>query len=104
MNVQRNNKMAEEQNNKNETKNIPSFDEFLKIIASREKTPSEKIVNLAKERDRVYDAIKCKTLDLEKAKSDNEEDEVEFIEKSIAALKEQKDVLTKRIKTLLDET
>lgn len=96
--------MAEEQNNKNETKDIPSFDELLKIISSREKTPSEKIVNLAKERDRVYDAIKGKTLDLEKAKSDNEKDEVEFIEKSIAALKEQKDVLTKRIKTLLDET
>jgi len=104
MNVQRNNKMAEEQNNKNETKDIPSFDEFLKIISSREKTPSEKIVSLAKERDRVYDAIKFKTIDLEKAKSDNEKDEVEFIEKSIAALKEQKDVLTKRIKTLLDET
>lgn len=96
--------MAEEQNNKNETKDIPSFDEFLKIISSREKTPSEKIVNLAKERDCVYDAIKFKTIDLEKAKSDNEKDEVEFIEKSIAALKEQKDVLTKRIKTLLDET
>lgn len=96
--------MAEEQNNKNETKDIPSFDEFLKIISSREKTPSEKIVNLAKERDRVYDAIKFKTIDLEKAKSDNEKDEVEFIEKSIAALKEQKDALTKRIKTLLDET
>lgn len=96
--------MAEEQNNKNETKDIPSFDEFLKIISSREKTPSEKIVNLAKERDRVYDAIRFKTIDLEKAKSDNEKDEVEFIEKSIAALKEQKDVLTKRIKTLLDET
>ena len=96
--------MAEEQNNKNETKDIPSFDEFLKIIASREKTPSEKIVDLAKERDRVYDAIKGKTLYLEKAKNDNDKDEVEFIEKSIAALKEQKDVLTKRIKTLLDET
>ena len=96
--------MAEEQNNQNKLKDIPSFDEFLKIIASREKTPSEKIVNLAKERDRVYDAIKVKTLDLEKAKSSNEKDEVEFIEKSIAALKEQKDVLTKRIKTLLDET
>lgn len=96
--------MAEEQNNKKETKDIPSFDEFLKIISSREKTPSEKIVNLAKERDRVYDAIRFKTIDLEKAKSDNEKDEVEFIEKSIAALKEQKDVLTKRIKTLLDET
>lgn len=61
-------------------------------------------MNLAKERDRVYDAIRFKTIDLEKAKSDNEKDEVEFIEKSIAALKEQKDVLTKRIKTLLDET
>lgn len=96
--------MAEEQNNKNETKDIPSFDEFLKIISSREKTPSEKIVSLANERDRVYDAIKFKTKDLEKAKSENEKDEVEFIEKSIAALKEQKDVLTKRIKTLLDET
>lgn len=96
--------MAEEQNNKNETKDIPSFDEFLKIISSREKTPSEKIVNLAKERDLVYDAIKFKTIDLEKAKSDNEKEEVEFIEKSISALKEQKDVLTKRIKTLLDET
>lgn len=96
--------MAEEQNNKNETKNIPSFDEFLKIISSRERTPSEKIVNLANERDSVYDAIKFKTIDLEKAKSENEKDEVEFIEKSIAALKEQKDVLTKRIKTLLDET
>lgn len=96
--------MAEEQNNKNETKDIPSFDEFLKIISSREKTPSEKIVSLAKERDCVYDAIRFKTIDLEKAKSDNEKDEVEFIEKSIAALKEQKDVLTKRIKTLLDET
>lgn len=89
---------------KNETEEIPSFDDFLKIIASREKTPSEKIVTLAKDRDRVYDAIKCKTLDLDKAKNDNEKDEVEFIEKSIAALKEQKDVLTKRIKTLLDET
>ena len=96
--------MVEEQNNKNETKDIPSFDEFLKIISSREKTPSEKIVNLAKERDRVYDAIKGKTIDLEKAKNANEKDEVEFIENCLAALKEQKYVLTKRIKTLLDET
>ena len=61
-------------------------------------------MNLAKERDSVYDAIKCKTIDLEKAKNDNEKDDVEFIEKSIAALKEQKDVLTKRIKALLDES
>ena len=91
--------MAEEQTNKNETKDIPSFDEFLKILASKQRTPSEKIVILAKERDQVYDAIKVKTIDLEKAKNDNEKDEVEFIEKNIDALKEQKDVLTKRIKT-----
>lgn len=96
--------MAESQNNKNELKDIPSFDEFLKIIASREKTPSEKIVELAKERDRVYDTIKRKEIELDKAKSNNDKDDVEFIEKSIAALKEHKDVLTKRIKTLLDET
>lgn len=48
--------------------------------------------------------IERKKHELEKAQESNDKDDIEFLNKSIDALKEQKNVLTKRIKTLLDET
>lgn len=85
-------------------KGLPSLNALIDKLANRKPTPSEKIVKLAKERDCIYDTIKLKKQELEKAQESNDKDDIEFLNKSIDALKEQKNALTKRIKTLLDET
>lgn len=73
---------------------------------SRERTPSEKLVRCAKERDMLYDMI-CRWREkLEAATSGETADgnEVDFISEYLAALTAAKDVLTRRITTLLDQT
>ncbi len=95
--------MSEAKKN-NDLKDLPSISALIDKLANHELTPSEKIVKLAKERDCTYDMIERKKQELEKALESNDKDDIEFLNKSIDALKEQKNVLTKRIKTLLDET
>lgn len=95
--------MSEAKKN-NDLKDLPSLNALIDKLANHEPTPSEKIVKLAKERDCIYDMIERKKQELEKALESNDKDDIEFLNKSIDALKEQKNVLTKRIKTLLDET
>ncbi len=95
--------MSEAKKN-NDLKDFPSLNTLINELANHEPTPSEKIVKLAKERDCIYDIIERKKQELEKAQESNDKDDVEFLNKSIDTLKEQKNVLTKRIKTLLDKT
>lgn len=95
--------MSEAKKN-NDLKDLPSLNALIDKLANHELTQSEKIVKLAKERDCIYDMIEHKKQELEKAQESNDKDDIEFLNKSIDTLKEQKNVLTKRIKTLLDET
>lgn len=84
-----------------EEKNKPSLDEILKMVTQREKTPSEKIVILAKERDILYDQIKLK----EKLREESHDDvEIDFFNEQIKSMKEQRALITERIRNLLDET
>lgn len=67
----------------------------------REPTPSERIMLLARERDKYYDLVVAKRKELEGTK---DADEKAFLKESIATLETQKKLLAKRIKQLLDET
>ena len=67
----------------------------------REPTPSERIMLIARERDKYYDLVEDKKKALENTK---DADEKAFLKESIAALEGQKKLLAKRIKQLLDET
>lgn len=67
----------------------------------REPTPSERIMLLARERDRYYDMVVAKKKELEETK---DADEKAVLKESIAALEGLKKLLAKRIKQLLDET
>lgn len=71
---------------------------------NKEKTPSEKIVQCAKERYILLDHITIKKMELEKAEARKDEDDIAFIKKQMEILNEQKAVLNERIKTLLDLT
>lgn len=95
--------MSEAKKN-NDSKDLPSLNALIDKLANHKPNPSEKIVKLAKERDCIYDIIECKKHELEEAQESNDKDDIEFFNKNIDALKEQKNILTKRIKTLLDET
>lgn len=80
--------------------------ELLKEIferPTRKDSPSEKIIGLAFERDIIYDKINRKTKELEAIENDDR-DEVSFLKAQIAGLKDQKEMLGKRIKQLVDET
>lgn len=78
---------------------------LLKAIGKKhECTPSEKIVELAKERDMVYDFIKEKEDELTARKEAKDVDSVSFIEADIKLLTDRKTLLTNRIKDLLDKT
>lgn len=67
----------------------------------REPTPSERIMLLARERDRYYDLVVAKKKELEETK---DADDKAVLKESIAALEGLKKLLVKRIKQLLDET
>jgi hypothetical protein len=80
------------------------LDRILEESRKRESTESEKIVNAAMERDKIWDLINKKNSELKKAEERKDEAEIKFIEQNIEMLKEQKGLLTNRIKTLLDRT
>lgn len=67
----------------------------------KEPTPSERIMDLARERDRYYDMVVAKKKELEETM---DVDEQAVLKESIAALEGLKKLLAKRIKQLLDET
>ena len=56
------------------------------------------------ERDKIWDLINQKNSELKEAEERKDEAETKFIKQNIEMLKEQKDLLTNRIKTLLDRT
>lgn len=87
----------------NEKKNEkPSFAEALESVFKSKTTASEKIVNLAKERDFVYDRIQETKQELEKT---DEKSSVHSVLKSqLGVMEEYKHCLGQRIKTLIDET
>lgn len=70
----------------------------------RELTESEKIVHAAMERDKIWDLINAKNSELKEAEERKDEAEIMFIKQNITMLNEQKNLLTNRIKTLLDRT
>ena len=90
--------MAEEK--KKPESGLAGLLEALKAL-DREPTPSERIMLLARERDRYYDMVVAKKKELKETK---DTDELAFLAESIAALEAQKKLLAKRIKQLLDET
>jgi len=69
-----------------------------------ELTESEKIVHAAMERDKIWDLINAKNSELKEAEERKDEAEIMFIKQNITMLNEQKNLLTNRIKTLLDRT
>ena len=71
-------------------------------IKNRKKTPSERIMMLSMERDKIFDRIKDTEKELEvieKAAPD-----YVYIEEQIRYMKSYKDTLGKRIKALVDKT
>ena len=63
--------MCEENNNE---KKVPDFFEFLNgLRKKREETPSEKIVKLSLERDKVYDRCKSLSAEIKEAKVKNQD-------------------------------
>lgn len=86
----------------NETPNI--LDRIFGERKKHELTESEKIVHAAMERDKIWDLINIKNSELKEAEERKDEAEIKFIKQNIAMLNEQKDLLTNRIKTLLDRT
>lgn len=90
--------MAEEK--KKQESGLAGLIEALKA-PDREPTPSERIMLLARERDKYYDLVVAKKKELEETK---DADEKAFLKESIATLETQKKLLAKRIKQLLDET
>ena len=96
--MQRNRTMAEEK--KKQESGLVGLIEALKA-PDREPTKSERIMLLARERDKYYDMVVSKKKELEETK---DADEKAFLKDSIASLETQKKLLAKRIKQLLDET
>lgn len=90
--------MAEEK--KKQESGLVGLLEALKA-PDREPTPSERIMHIARERDKYYDMVVAKKKELEETKN---ADEKAFLKESIAMLETQKKLLAKRIKQLLDET
>lgn len=97
--------MCEEKQTNERTENDPMKSMLEKLFnRNKEKTPSEKIVQYAKERDLIFDQITMKKTEFEKAEARKDDDDIAFIKKQMEILNEQKAMLTERIKTLLDLT
>lgn len=97
--------MAEEKQTNESTENDPMKSMLEKLFnCNKKKTPSEKIVHCAKERDLIFDQITIKKMELEKAEARKDDDDIAFIKKQMKLLNEQKAMLTERIKKLLDLT
>lgn len=93
--------MCEE--NKNNEK-IPEnlFELVNSIRKKREDTPSEKILKLALERDKVYDRCKSLSAEIKEAKEKNQD--YDFLAIQLNHMDDYKKVLGDQIKKLIDET
>lgn len=82
------------------------FNELLKTLQSeaekRIKTPSERIMMLSMERDKIFDRIKDTEKELETVEK-TDADYV-YITEQLRYMKSYKDTLGKRIKALVDKT
>lgn len=94
--------MCEE--NKNNEKEIPGslFELLNSIRKKREDTPSEKILKLALERDKVYDRCKSLSAEIKEAKEKNQD--YDFLAIQLNHMDDYKKVLGNQIKKLIDET
>lgn len=94
--------MSEE--NKNNEKKIPvNLSEMLNCLRQkREETPSEKILKLALERDKVYDRCKSLSAEIKEAKEKNQD--YNFLTIQFNHMDDYKKVLGDQIKKLIDET
>jgi len=88
-----------------EENNVSGIGEMLSKVLGKAHslTPSEMIVNTAKDRDIVYDLINKAQRDLEGIDSPDKDTE-EFFKAYADALGHVKDVLTERIQSLLSKT
>lgn len=80
----------------------PSLAEVLEDAFKNKTTASERIVNLAKERDFVYDRIQETKQELEK--TDKKSSVYSVLKSQLGVMEEYKHCLGQRIKTLIDET
>lgn len=94
--------MSEE--NKNNEKEIPGnlFEMLNCFRKKREETPSEKIMKLALERDKVYDRCKSLSAEIKEAKEKNQD--YNFLTIQFNHMDDYKKVLGDQIKKLIDET
>jgi hypothetical protein len=93
--------MCEE--NKNNEKIPENLFELLNSIRKkREDTPSEKILKLALERDKVYDRCKSLSAEIKEAKEKNQD--YDFLAIQFNHMDDYKKVLGNQIKKLIDET
>lgn len=92
--------MNEEKNNE---KQVPDLFEFMNSLRKkREETPSEKILKLALERDKVYD--RCKSLSAEIKEAKENYQDCNFLLIQFNHMDDYKKVLGDQIKKLIDET
>lgn len=93
--------MADNKDKKNGP-DLGFMERMLSTLSRGPKTPSEKIIELAMERDKVYDNIKSLEKRLENSKDGGYKDD--FAPAQIKMLTEYKKELGKQIKKLVDET
>lgn len=93
-----------EENKNNEKKEIPEslFELLNSLRKKREDTPSEKILKLALERDKVYDRCKSLSAEIKEAKEKNQD--YNFLTIQFNHMDDYKKVLGDQIKKLIDET
>ena len=90
--------------NNNEKKEIPEnlFELLNSLRKKHEETPSEKILKLALERDRVYDRCNSLNAEIKEAKEKNQD--YNFLTIQFNHMDDYKKVLGDQIKKLIDET
>lgn len=92
-----------EENKNNFKKNPENLFEMLNSFRKKhEETPSEKIMKLALERDKVYDRCKSLSAEIKEAKENNQD--YNFLTIQFNHMDDYKKVLGDQIKKLIDET
>lgn len=92
-----------EENKNNFKKNPENLFEMLNSLRKKhEETPSEKIMKLALERDKVYDRCKSLSAEIKEAKENNQD--YNFLTIQFNHMDDYKKVLGDQIKKLIDET
>ena len=92
-----------EENKNNFKKNPENLFEMLNSLRKKhEETPSEKIMKLALERDKVYDRCKSLIAEINEAKENNQD--YNFLTIQFNHMDDYKKVLGDQIKKLIDET